>query len=249
MFPSPVWRSIRGDKGETSMFRDYVAREGLDVTSLLTQGEQSAVTAQSGYYQHPAHTMYATSRATQGEQYAVPARCGHYQHPATARYSLQQPQASYPVQNLGGYDVPGPAYNHRVSRNPVQSDQYPASTVYSQQQSPASMSSPYVQYAVPVQCAQYPAPTMYSRQQSPASSPDMNLSGYDVPCPTYSLQLNQIYGVLANQYDTHLTPPCKVFSPEQNKAFVFDGSIWNEFSLEPVISRHIPCQESPRGGT
>ena len=99
-----------------------------------------------------------------------------------------------------------------------------------------------------------------------AAYPTVNLSGYDVPCPAYhDYQLNQIHGVQANQYDHHNLAsvnmistneqalnqmysgpaipynffnivPLKVFSPEQNKVFVFDGNLWNEFTLEKVFS-------------
>ena len=130
-------------------------------------------------------------------------------------------------------------------------------------------------------------------QRQAAAYPTINLSGYNVPCPTYD-QLNQIHGMQTyqphtqydasslahdhmlnqiysaeahqrdhhhpaastrivgqqtNHYDYHQPDPYKVFSPAQNKVFVFDGREWNEFSLETVVSEHIPCQESLRGGT
>ena len=99
-----------------------------------------------------------------------------------------------------------------------------------------------------------------------AQYPTVNLSGYDVPCPAYhDYQPNQIYGVQANHYEQHnlasvnmistneqalqqmysgpAVPynypniaPLRVFSPEQNKVFVFDGNMWNEFNLEKVFS-------------
>ena len=111
-------------------------------------------------------------------------------------------------------------------------------------------------------------------QRQAAAYPTMNLSGYDVPCPTYDQlnqihgmqtyqphtqydapslahdhMLNQIYSAEAHQRDYHQPGPYKVFSPAQNRVFVFDGRVWNEFSLETVVSEHIPCQESLRGGT
>ena len=53
----------------------------------------------------------------------------------------------------------------------------------------------------------------------------------------------------AGQYAYHHPNPCKLVDPTQNKVFVFDGRMWNEFSLENVFSGQIPCQESPGGGT
>ena len=38
-------------------------------------------------------------------------------------------------------------------------------------------------------------------QRQAAAYPTMNLSGYDVPCPTYD-QLNQLYGVQTYQHHT-----------------------------------------------
>ena len=136
----------------------------------------------------------------------------------------------------------------------------------------ASMSPPHGQYAVPARCGQYqyPATPVYSHQQLPAKYPTVNLGGYDVPCPTYNHTLSQLYGVQASQYDAHCPtydyhlnqiyceqasqynshqpPPCKMFRPELNKVFVFDGEVWNEFSLETVAPCQILCQESPGGG-
>ena len=98
------------------------------------------------------------------------------------------------------------------------------------------------------------------QRPAPVAYPTVALSGYDVPCPTYDQlnhihgaqtdhrhtlneapspyhdhQLNQIYSGPATPYYTPITPPFKVFSPEQNKVFVFDGSMWNEFDLENVF--------------
>ena len=98
-----------------------------------------------------------------------------------------------------------------------------------------------------------------------AAYPTVNLGGYDVLCPAYhDQQLNHIYGTQASRHEHHLpasvnvittteqavnqmyggpaipynhpnTLPFKMFSPEQNKVFVFDGILWNEFDLEKVF--------------
>ena len=87
-----------------------------------------------------------------------------------------------------------------------------------------------------------------NQRPDPAAYPTVNLSGFDVPCPTYDHTVNQIYSGPATQYNTHHTLPLKVFSPEQNKVFVYDGYLWNEFDLENVFSCNIPCQGSQGGG-
>ena len=99
-----------------------------------------------------------------------------------------------------------------------------------------------------------------------AQYPTVNLSGYDVPCPAYhDYQLNQIHGVQADQHEHHTlasanmittseqalnqmysgpaipinyhnTLPFRMFCPELNKVFVFDGNLWNEFNLEKIFS-------------
>ena len=86
---------------------------------------------------------------------------------------------------------------------------------------------------------QRPFSAMSTPYQRPAHAayPTVQLSGYDVPCPTYNDHtLNQIYSGPPTPYYTPNTLPFKVFSPEQNKVFVFDGSLWNEFDLENVFS-------------
>ena len=99
------------------------------------------------------------------------------------------------------------------------------------------------------------------QRPAPVAYPTVALSGYDVPCPTLDQlnqihsartdhrhtlyeapspyldhQLNQIHSGPTTPYYTPITTPFKVFSPEQNKVFVFDGSMWNEFDLENVFS-------------
>ena len=111
-------------------------------------------------------------------------------------------------------------------------------------------------------------------QYQAVAYPTINLSGYNVPCPTYDQlyqirnmqhhqphteydassfahnhMLNQIYSEEVHQRDYHQPEPYRVFSPVLNKVFVFDGRVWNEFSLENVFPSQIPYQESPGGGT
>ena len=92
------------------------------------------------------------------------------------------------------------------------------------------------------------APSAPCQRPAHAAYPTVHLSGYDVPCPTYNdhalnqiysgpaTPLNQVYSGPATPYYTPNTLPFKVFSPEQNKVFVYDGSMWNEFDLEKVFS-------------
>ena len=157
---------------------------------------------------------------------------------------------SPPVADLM-YPTPGPVRRSSRSTKGVTSryEDY----VTGKEFDAASMSPPHGQYSAPARCwqYQYPATPMYSQQQPPAKYPTVNLCGYDVPCPTYDHTLNQIYGEQASQYNYYQPPPCKVFHPDLNKVFVFDGEVWDEFSLETVASCpcQIVCQESPSGGT
>ena len=119
-------------------------------------------------------------------------------------------------------------------------------------------------HALQSQPYQRPVSAISAQYQRPAHAayPTVNLSGYDVPCPTYhDYQVNQIHEVHVNpqgqhnlsfQYDEqalnqmysgpaipinyHNTLPFRMFCPELNKVFVFDGNLWNEFNLEKVFS-------------